>query len=52
VLPHCLNQVDGTHNVVCVIQHWKLNTLSNSFSPSKMDDSIKPAASLDCGFAA
>jgi len=52
VLPHCLNQIDGTHNIVCIIQHRKLNALSNSFTPSKMNDSVKPAATFDCSFAA
>lgn len=47
MLPHCLNQIDSPHNVVCIIQHWKLNALSNRFTPSKMDDSIKSATTLN-----
>lgn len=42
MLPHGLNQVDCTNNVMCVVQHGKLHALSDSFAPSKVDDSIKP----------
>ena len=46
MLPHGLNQIDCANNVVCVVQHGKLHTLSNSFASSKVDDSIKPAKLL------
>ena len=43
VLPHGLNQVDRTNNVVCVVQHGELHALPHSLAPSKVDDSIEPA---------
>ena len=46
VLSHGLNQVDCTNDVVCVVQHGKLHALSNSFTSSKVNDSIKPAPLL------
>ena len=48
VLPHGFYQVYSANNIVSVIQHGKLHALSHSFAPSKMDDSIKPAALLVC----
>ena len=44
VLAHGLNQIDGPHNIVGVVQHRVLHALTHGLASRKMDHRVESAA--------
>jgi hypothetical protein len=46
---HHLKKGDGADEVVVVVKQGLVHALTNSFEPSKVNDSLKPAATVGSG---
>ena len=49
ICSHHLEKSDGADEVVVIVKQGLVHALANSFEPSKVNDSLKPAATVRSG---
>ena len=49
ICSHHLEKSDGADEVVVIVKQGLVHALANSFEPSKVNDSLKPAATVGSG---